>query len=321
MTLQDIHPGPLLEQVFDQTFPLWGDGLTRQAYARWNTAQTRTRWGQQALQRVGLVDDGQVMASGKRYLFDATIGDARVAVLGLGAVYTPEAHRGRGFARRLIDAMLDDGRARGCVYAVLFSEIGPEYYARQGFVDIPRVMVTIDVPRSRRGAPGTLMRTLEPADLPEIALIAQRHAASSALAIERPPELVEFAIARKRLRAGLGPDGLRSVEAFVSEEGHKPVSWIVVTRGPEGVALEDCGDRDPSGARVGAMLEALMERDPSNPDRTLRAWLPPGMRPPQVRIGDARPPADVMMVRSLVEGSAVVDASIGEPYWPALDVF
>lgn len=296
---RDIVDPDLREQVLDQTFPLWNDGLTRRAYGQWNLAQTRTRWGGAHLQRVGLVEDGRVIASAKRYLLDARLSGAPVKVLGIGAVFTPEDLRGRGLAEALIDAMVADGEARGCTLALLFSEIGPTYYQRLGFDVWQRPEVVIDVPRTRRGAPATLFRSLEPADLPGLSEISNRYGDEAGFSLFRSPEYLEFNLVRRRLRAGLGPVGLRQVEAFVSEEGHKPVSYIIVSRGPEGVRLEECGDRDPRASRVGAMLEALVEREPSLEDRQLRGWLPPGFHPPQLRLEPAGPAPEIMMVRGI----------------------
>jgi hypothetical protein len=64
---------------------------------------------------------------------------------------------------------------------------------------------------------------------------------------------------------------------------------------------EECGDRDPSGARVGAILQALIARELVERGPTIRAWLPRGFVPPQVTIVSAKPSTDVMMVRSLGE--------------------
>ena len=151
--MEEILGGVQLEQVLDDTYPLWGEGLSRKAYGQWNLAQTKTAWGREHLHRVGLVEGGEVVASAKRYLFDAFIAGSGAKVLGIGAVFTPERHRGRGLAPQLIDQMLADGQARGCTLAVLFSEIGAPYYERLGFTAVPRTLVTIEVPRTRRGAP------------------------------------------------------------------------------------------------------------------------------------------------------------------------
>jgi predicted N-acetyltransferase YhbS len=311
----EILGGALLEQVLDDTYPLWGDGLTRRAYGQWNLAQMKTAWGREHLHRVGLVDGDDVLVSAKRYLFDGLVEGRQEKVLGIGAVFTPERRRGQQLAPRLIDDMLADGQARGCTLAVLFSEIGAAYYERLGFTAIDRTLVTIDIPRTRRGAPGTMVRAVTPADLPEIASISMAYATGAGLALNRTPEFLEFSFARHRLRAGLGPLGLRELEVFVAEEGYRAAAYIVVSRGPGGVVLEECGDRDPRGSRIGAMLEALVERDPSNPDRTLRAWLPAGLHPPQVQLLNPAPAPEVMMVRAL-SGS-----SLAPCVWWSTDVF
>ena len=44
--------GPVLELILDETFPLWGDGLSRTDYERFNRAQTLTPWGSAHLERV-----------------------------------------------------------------------------------------------------------------------------------------------------------------------------------------------------------------------------------------------------------------------------
>jgi GNAT superfamily N-acetyltransferase len=314
----EIPAGPLLEQVLDDTYPLWGDGLTRKAYGQWNLAQMKTAWGREHLHRVGLVEGDEVVVSAKRYLFDGLVEGRPEKVLGIGAVFTPERRRGQHLAPRLIEAMLADGQARGCTLAVLFSEIGAPYYERLGFTAISRTLVTIDIPRTRRGAPGTMVRAVTPADLPEIADISMAYATGAGVALNRTAEFIEFSLTRHRLRAGLGPLGLRELEVFVAEEGYRAAAYIVVSRGPDGVVLEECGDRDPRGSRIGAMLEALVERDPSNPDRNLRAWLPPGLHPPQVQLLDPTPAPEVMMVRALSGSSC---APVTHSVWWSTDIF
>jgi hypothetical protein len=63
--------------------------------------------------------------------------------------------------------------------------------------------------------------------------------------------------------------------------------------------LEECGDRDPSGARVGALMQAILAREPSGRMPTLRAWLPPGWLPPQLSLVAETPASEIMMVRPL----------------------
>ena len=118
--------GPVLEQVLDDTHPLWHDGLSREHYAKQWAAQLKTPWGRQHLDRVALVDGPHVLCSAKRYDLSLRI-DGRIRrVLGIGAVFTAPAHRGRGCARELLTRMLDTAVTEGQEFALLFSEIAPK---------------------------------------------------------------------------------------------------------------------------------------------------------------------------------------------------
>jgi GNAT superfamily N-acetyltransferase len=60
----------------------------------------------------------------------------------LGNLYVVEDHRGRGTGRRLIDAVVDHGRAAGFVRIVLSpSERSVPLYRRAGFVPADRLLV------------------------------------------------------------------------------------------------------------------------------------------------------------------------------------
>src|SRR5205807_4599445 len=117
--------------------------------------------------------------------------------------------------------------------------------------------------------------------------------------LDRDPDLIEYAIARKRLLAGLGPAGARAVQFFVAEEGASAAAYAVLTVSGDDWVLQEAGDRDPSGARVGAILQTLLARQPAEHRPVVRGRLPPGFLPPQIRVGEIRPAAEVMMIRPL----------------------
>jgi len=307
------------DQILDMTYPLWGEGLTRQAYGAWNRGQMSTPWGRTHLERVALEDGGRVLSSAKRYYFDAVVGGVRARVVGVGAVFTPEDSRGQGHARILIEETLAQAARAGAGWALLFSEIGHDYYERLGFSVLPRSMVTLLV-AEKAGAPATFIRAGEAADLPYIAELSATYAHGAGVALDRTADLIGFGIARKRLLAGLSAPGVRHVEFFVAEEGHLPVAYVVITRGPSGVVLEECGDRDPTGARVGSVLQVLQARDPSVPQEPMRAWLPPAFRPPQIRVVDESPAREIMMMRRLGSPSSAIDPPPPVTYWQT-DVF
>ena len=135
-------------------------GSRRQAYGQYNAAQLRTPWGRTHLARVAMVEDGRLLASAKRYRFSVRLDGREVLAVGIGAVFTPQAERGRGHAARLIEQLCDEARADGCALAMLFSEIGSAYYERLGFRVVPHATsdVTVKTKRRRSGGPGARRR-------------------------------------------------------------------------------------------------------------------------------------------------------------------
>jgi hypothetical protein len=117
------------------------------------------------------------------------------------------------------------------------------------------------------------------------------------------------------LRAGLGQAGARQLHFFIAEEGITAAAYVVISIVGGTWTIEECGDRDPSGARVGAILQALIAREPVERRPTIRAWLTRGFVPPQVRIVSAKPSTDVLRVRSL--GATVQPRLAGDDvlYW------
>lgn len=296
-----VADGALLDQILGLTFDIWNERLSTRAYGQWNTAQLRTPWGRAHLQRFALVDGGRLLATAKRYRFRARL-DGQVGwMAGIGAVYTPPSERGHGYASQLIERLLDSERRDGVLLAALFSEIGSAFYERLGFTAIPLDEVTVRVER-RDGAPAMLVRAGHERDLPSIAAMNESRSSSARLTLLRDPSMIYYAVAKKRLLAGLGPDGLRHVEFVVAEEGAQAVAYALLHQNANGWTLEEAGDRDPSGARLGAILQVLLAREPSAPTTLIRAWWPHAFPvPPQVTLTDRSTPRDIFMVRALAD--------------------
>jgi predicted N-acetyltransferase YhbS len=309
----------MVREILDDTYPIWNEGLSREAYQKWYRAQRQTAWGRNRLSRHALVEGGRVVSSAKRYDLDAWVEGRRAAIVGIGAVFTPESARGQGHAGALIDAMIDDARARGCEHALLFSEIGASYYERLGFRVVPQLERTIEVV-AKPGAPAVLVRAGEPQDLDAVAELTTRMREGASFALDRPADFVAFSLARKRLLAGLGPSGARSVEFFVTEEAYRAVAYVVISNGPRGRILEDCGDRDPTGARIGAMLQVLAARAPTEAPMRMRGRLRTGFVPPQCRIASESPAEEIMMTRPIGD-RAPLAPDPGAVVYANLDVF
>lgn len=296
--------GPLLDRILDHTFPVWNEGLTRAAYGQWNAAQLRTEWGRERLHRFALVDDaGELLASAKRYRFEARLAGREVQMAGLGAVFTPPGQRGRGYAGQVIEQILEQERREGVALAGLFSEIGEEFYRRLGFVHVPLTEVGVAA-TMKAGAPAMLVRAGDERDLPELARMHAIRSEGSFFSLRRNPSLIQYALSKKRLQAGLGPAGLRQTEFFVAEEGASAVAYVVLTVSRGGWTLEEAGDRDPAAARLGGMLQVLIAREPSQTPPTIRAWWPAAFAvPPQLRLVSPVPARDLFMVRPLTDAA------------------
>jgi hypothetical protein len=313
-----VADAALRDRIQDETFPIWNEGLSRASYGRWNAAQMRTAWGRDRLHRLALVDgEGRWLATLKRYRFTARVDGIEAPAVGLGAVFTPPALRGRSYARRIIEETLAEEASRGAAIAILFSEIGDRYYAALGFQPVPLQAVTLGL-ELREGAPAMLVRAGADADLPALAAMHAARAAAARVSLVRTPDLIAYAVARRRLLAGLGPPGLRQTEFFVAEEGHMAVAYVVVTIDERGWTIEEAGDRDPSAARLGAMLQLLVAREPSRRPPAIHAWWPAAMPvPPQARIASREAAATELFMWRPLRGAIAALRPDDVFYWRA----
>jgi predicted N-acetyltransferase YhbS len=318
--MSEIAPatGVALESILDATHTIWHDGLTRPAYSRLYAAHVAAPWGRRQLTRWALVDRGEVLASAKIYMFDATLDGRAIRIAGFGAVFTQPAHRGRGVARELMLRLLDKAAAGGADAALLFSEIGPDYYARLGFSVVPLDDLSIRVIEdTRRGAPATMVRAGDDRDLDAVVAMDAARAEPFRFHLNRVRDLAQFAIAKRRILAGLSEPNARSLQFFVAEEGASAVAYAVVYENGGAWTIDSCGDRDPAGARLGAILQVLIAREPSAHRPTITAWLPSALRPPQIEIVSATSSKDLMMFKPLSRaGEGVASLKPSEVmYW------
>jgi predicted N-acetyltransferase YhbS len=313
--------GPVLERILDSTHEIWHEGLNRQAYGRYYLAQRTTPWGRAHLHRFALVDRDEVLASAKLYTFRATCDGRPIRVAGIGALFTPPAHRRRGAAKEVLGQVLERAALDGADVALLFSEIGPDYYAGLGFEPLRTFDLRLHVIEdTRRGAPATMVRAGDERDLSDIVGLDASRAQPFRWHLDRDRDLVHYAIARKRLLAGLASPGARELQFFIAEEGASAVAYVVISvehRATSTWTIEACGDRDPAGARLGAILQVLVAREPSAIRPAITAWLPPNFCPPQIRISDRSPSRDVMMTKPLTDAGRAVPALGAEDicYW------
>lgn len=300
MQLIDVGEGPLLDEILRETHTIWADRIDPAPFRQFWLAQLRTAWGREHLCRVALVDGGRVLASTKVYEFTARVDGEAVGVCGLGAVFTQTAHRRSGHARELIDRVLARAVGRGQRLALLFSEIGMDYYARIGFTAVATHDATFRVtPPRQRGAPATMVRAGDDRDYEAVVRLGRAQAAPFRFHLDRDRSVVHYGIVKQRLRAGFGPAGLRELQFFIAEEGTSAVAYVAIGVEGDRWTLLECGDRDVTGARVGAILQVLLAREPSRRPPVIVGRLPPGFLPPQMAVVDRHEAKELMMIRPL----------------------
>ena len=286
--------GDILDRVLEMTGS--ADGLTRAAFRRFDRALNKTSWGQTHQQRVALTEGTEVLASAQCYDLTGTLDQRRVKICGIGELSSNPALHDGTHGQVLVERLLDDAGRNGTDLALLFAPSAQRMHVPDGFDAMPTMDVELRVAESScYGAPMTLVRDGDDRDLAAIVAMGQVRVGQCRFHVDRDLDLVKYAITRKRLLAGLAPAGMRQLRFVIAEEGITAAAYVVMSIVGRTWTIEECGDRDLSGARVGAILQALIAREPAEQRPVIRAWLPSGFTPPQVTIVSAQRSAEVMM--------------------------
>jgi hypothetical protein len=340
--------GALFEQTLDAAYPSSVEGLSRKAYGRLGVALLKTPWGRLHQQPFALIEGAEILAGAVRYEIAAALDGRPIRVCGIGGLFTtsaagePDDKRAETLVERLVETAADSGADLALAFcAAAPTAVSPRgaaagspetggagtrhldvsWWEARGFAAVARRDLTLAVAESRRhGAPMTPIRGGEERDLAALAAMGTTRAEPFRFHLQRDVELVRYAIAKARLAAGLGPRGARELHFFIAEEGITAAAYVVIGVTSGEWRIEECGDRDPEGARVGAILQALIARAPSEERPVIRGCLPAGFLPPQVSIVRTAS-ARTMLMRPI--GSARIGVPLSEDaalYWQS-DVF
>lgn len=143
MRLRELSPEEYVSEVLPLTAPLWAGRRTFDEYVTQTLEIARSAYGQRCYRTIGLYDGKGLVTSFKRYVRSMHFGESRLRALGIGAVFTPEEQRGRGYASVLLGMTLDRARKERYDLAYLFSDIRPQFYANIGFRELPSRGVTL----------------------------------------------------------------------------------------------------------------------------------------------------------------------------------
>jgi hypothetical protein len=293
--------GRLLQRIVATTPLVAHHGLCREAFAKYDAAQAKTLWALRHRRRIALMHADEVLASAERYDLIGRLDRQLVTICGIASVLEHAADdTGNSYAGVLVEQLIEDAARDGADLALLFQKAGQTSPVPDGFAVVPTTDLEITVTESTRyGAPMTLVRGGEDRDLQAIVAMGHDRADPFRFHIERDVDLIKHALTRKRLLAGLGLAGARQLEFVIAEEGITAAAYIAISIVGNTWTIEECGDRDASGARVGAILQALIAREPAESRPVIRGWLPPGFLPPQVTVASASPAPPLVLVRAL----------------------
>lgn len=294
--------GPILQRVLDASCRTVRAGLNRDACRNFHAARMKTSWGARHQRTFALMDGENILASAERYDLAGVLDQRTVRVCALGSLWA-EPSPDLAHATMLIDMLLASAARDGAEMALLFPSAAIGGDLRSPFHAMPMMNLTLSVAESsRHGAPMTMVRTGEERDLAAIAAMGRVRADRVPFHLDRDSDFIQYVITTKRLLAGLGSANARQMHFFIAEEGITAAAYVIVTVVGNTWTLEECGDRDTSGARVGALLQALIAREPVERRPTINAWLPPGFLPPQVGIASSVRSTEKVSVRMLDSG-------------------
>jgi GNAT superfamily N-acetyltransferase len=128
-----------VQRVLKETYEIWSPGLSRERYREFVRMQMLHPWSRYNYTYLILRDKQNSKtpaASLKYYNLEFRSRGQHYKFAGFGAIYTRKDLRGEGYATDLIKQSLDRAYYEGCHGAILFSDIGVNYYARIGFFDL-----------------------------------------------------------------------------------------------------------------------------------------------------------------------------------------
>jgi predicted N-acetyltransferase YhbS len=266
-----------VRSVLRESHALWGAGLSVADYvAMWEELAT-SPWGRARYAWRALVDeDGQVLSSLKLYRPMLGLDGATLRVSAIGAVFTPRRLRRRGLAATLIRECLDEAERDGDGAALLFTDIGTDYYRALGFTALPCEDVVGSLPGASAAKPdrGTTLRAMTHDDLPEVCRAHERVTAKRPIAVLRDRAHWEFLL----LRAGTffrRLDGSDLARRFmIAMESGQPVGYVVGVVGPGEWNLREAEAFDGDDATLSRILVAAASEAAANAASTVWGWIP-----------------------------------------------
>ena len=300
VTLERIEQDAYVREVLPHSFELWNDGRTFERYVEDFRTVASSAYAKRRPFTMGLRENGKLVTSCKNYDRELRWDSSSLRATGIGAVFTPQTLRGRGYATAFLGAHLDAERDAGRDLAFLFSDIHPAYYARMGFIALPSRVVTIRSESLDGRAIGA--RAVEDADWSGI------RRCFDALDRQRPWSLRRTPLIWNWMRARWNAPAREGTQAvhLVVRRARSVVAYAIgrrVLRSDMFVIDDFAFDGEEGRALVPALL-----RMAAGDLRRVGGWLPPPLARETLPRGSVRPRTEsILMVAPL--------SQLGRAWW------
>lgn len=266
MQLVTIATADYARDVLPHSSSLWAGSRSLQEYVADFHAVAGSAYGRRRFRTIGLRVDGTVVVSCKRYEREFRCGDRSLRAVGIGALFTPQELRGRGYASALIGTLLDTERDAGTDVAYLFSDIAPTFYERLGFVALPSRSISLRAD----ALPGTRLeiKAVEDADWASIRRCFETLENRRPFAFKRTPLIWEWLRTTARSRRTEGQH-----VALIVRNARVASAYVLGRRVPklDAFVLDEFGYTGDEGFDAVAPLV----RSAAGDLRRVTGWLPP----------------------------------------------
>ena len=263
--VETVTTDDYVRDVLPLSFSLWGGGRTFERYA--SDFRHRAASAQPKPFTVGLREAGTVACSCKLYDRELRDGDATLRAIGIGAVFTSPAERGRGLASLMLGALLDGERDAGYDLAFLYSDIHPAFYQKLGFLAVPSRSISLRA-ALLDGTPCGC-EPLENADWAAVRRCFEALDRQRPWSLRRSPRAWEVMRARANGPARGGEQPVR----LLVRRGRSVAAYVLGYRVPrkDAFAIDDLAFDGTAGRAVlGPLLRAA-----AGDLRRVTGWLPP----------------------------------------------
>lgn len=275
MPLLTIARNHQIDTIYRESYALWGAGLTFSGYRAFWSDLSRIPWARKHMSyHVWQGKEDTVLSSLKTYRPVLRLLGRSGRTTGIGAVFTPQMHRGQGYASAMLRAVLDQARERGDMAALLFTDIGTALYRAVGFRELPAEETWGEIGRRTDPGQGWTLRPMTRDDLDEVRTIHLENSENRPIAVLRDLEYWEYLLERSKCFFNLldGSDLSARFQVALWEE--RLAGYLIAVDSRDVWIIREVAARGSDRNALGAILRAGAAQARSRGMRRIYGWLP-----------------------------------------------